>query len=149
MARLLRGDLQQPRSLRDLVAEAAHDLERVQPKRCPNAAHVSQKSLPRRVSRRLVRISGIYQHLTHDWDENGANHEVVSSVNAKLRHANRVTWFVEDRHSCDIVQQITQGIGNSCNVVVYITDRCMDMRQSDNEELIKNDFLAVTLVRPG
>ncbi|GBG35119.1 Ankyrin repeat domain-containing protein 34B [Hondaea fermentalgiana] len=115
----------------------------------PNAAHVPQKSLPRRVSRQLVRITGIYKFLTHDWGEDDANHEVVSSVNAKLRHANRVTWFVEDRPSYEIVQQITQGIGNSCNMVVYITERCMDELQSDNKELINIEFLAVTLVSPG
>ncbi|GBG35108.1 Hypothetical Protein FCC1311_113312, partial [Hondaea fermentalgiana] len=85
--------------------------------------------------------------LTHDWGEDGANHEVVSSVNAKLRRANKVTWFDEDRLSGDIVQQITQGIENSRKVVVFITERYMDKLQSDDEDFCKEEFLAATRVR--
>ncbi|GBG31758.1 Hypothetical Protein FCC1311_079832, partial [Hondaea fermentalgiana] len=65
----------------------------------------------------------------------------------KLRHANKVTWFDEDRLSCEIVQQITQGLENSCNVVVHFMERCMDKLQSDNENFCKEDFLAAARVR--
>ncbi|GBG16135.1 Hypothetical Protein FCC1311_116102, partial [Hondaea fermentalgiana] len=84
--------------------------------------------------------------LTHDWGEDGANHEVVSSVNARLRRADKVTWFDEDRLSGDIVLQITQGIENSRKVVVFITERYMGKLQAGGNDFCKDEFMTAVRI---
>ncbi|GBG33918.1 Ankyrin repeat and KH domain-containing protein 1 [Hondaea fermentalgiana] len=120
----------------------------------PSAVQLPRQSLPKRASQRIARVllppSGTSRYdafLTHDWGEDGANHEVVSSVNARIRDAGKVTWFDGDRLSGNIIQQITEGIENSRKVVVFITERYMHKLQGDGEDYCKDEFLAATRVR--
>ncbi|GBG34942.1 Protein kinase, putative, partial [Hondaea fermentalgiana] len=84
--------------------------------------------------------------LTHDWGENGANHEFVRLVNAKLQNADKVTWFDGERLRGDIVQQITRGIENSRKVVVFITERYMHKLETGGNDYCKDEFMTAVRI---
>ena len=73
--------------------------------------------------------------LTHDWgtDELGRNnHERVTVVNEWLKDHGVVTWFDSDRMKGNVVQQMFNGIDNTCIVIVFITKNYIDKISGKN-----------------
>lgn len=61
--------------------------------------------------------------LSHDWGEDGKNHERVRSVNEILTSMGVRTWFDEEMLERNPREEMTEGINMSTWVVVFITKR--------------------------
>lgn len=64
--------------------------------------------------------------LSHDWGIDGAgrsNHDRVVAIGNGLKRAGLTPWLDEERMRGDIHKQITDSIGTSTCIVVFLTDR--------------------------
>jgi hypothetical protein len=61
--------------------------------------------------------------LTHDWGENGSNHERVARVYRALINAGLAVWFDEVEMRGDVRMRMADGVEASDVIVVFITKR--------------------------
>eukprot|EP00164_Ancoracysta_twista_P022509 GFYU01041482.1.p1 GENE.GFYU01041482.1~~GFYU01041482.1.p1 ORF type:complete len:174 (+),score=49.03 GFYU01041482.1:12-533(+) len=86
-------------------------------------AKYAQESGPRESETTLPAQYEYHVFLSHDWGEDGENHERVSEMNRYLQDKGLVTWFDGDRMEGTIKRQMAKGIAKSMLVVVFVTER--------------------------
>eukprot|EP00111_Clytia_hemisphaerica_P018162 TCONS_00053722-protein len=61
--------------------------------------------------------------LSHDWGEDGTNHEKVTKINEAIKKMGYVTWFDNERMVGNIREQMANGIENTKCFIAFITKR--------------------------
>ena len=71
--------------------------------------------------------------LSHNWGEEGKNHEKIKKIDGALQKLNTTTWFDEERMYGNIRAKMMEGIENADTFVAFITKQYCNKVNSDDK----------------